>query len=383
MIEAVNFDIASHLVLPAIGFLLFFALLNWRFSVILGMTILALALIFDLNAALTIFVGYSVLVLFFKPGTALIMGIALLVPSFFIGLDLVLLTFLLVSAIVFLLLVLALSDGQNAIRTGLRDALDSLLAVTLTIFSTFVNRIELIGTLSSPRHVFEFIYSLYPGAQFTKKLRGDFVEIGTNYVKDGTVKIEKSPDVLAKEAREAYDNAGQLLSDGETNIALALVITSFLPFLPNSISPPTWLTPPTWTGAILSTVLLITVGLRQAALDVVLYQDVTNSESQPRLAAISAWNQYMSNGAKILKMLAQFKAIKSISPTASRYYLEWAFRNSVTEGNADTFGLISQWRELMCFAVADRRGITPKEASKQLSFNNVVIENDNSETESN
>lgn len=239
-----------------------------------------------------------------------------------------------------------------------------------------MNRIELIGTLSSPRRGFESIYSLYPGSQFTQELREDFVDIGTEYVRKGAVEIEKSSDSLAKEAREAYNDAGQLLSDGETNIALALVVISLLPFLPENLSPPAWLTPPTWTGAALSITLLIAVGLRQAALDVVLYRDVTNDEDRERLAAISAWNQYMSNGAKILKVVAQFRAIRSISPTASNYYLEWAFKESVSGDGADTFSLISQWKELMCFAIADRREISVREAAKELPFRIEKFEED-------
>jgi hypothetical protein len=373
----------SPLFLPAIGFLLFFTLLNWRFSAILGVITSLIAFIFGPTTALAIFVGYSVLVLFFEPGTAIVLGATILVPSYFIGLESALLILFSILTLIFILLVFALSDGQKSIRKGFHDAVDALFAVLLTLFSTFVKRIELIGTLSSPRRGFESIYSWYPGLRFTRELREDFVEIGTEYVREGTVDIEKSPDVLAEEAREAYDNAGQLLSDGETNIALALVVVSFLPFLPNSLSPPAWLTPPTWTGAALSMTLLIAVGLRQAALDVVLYQDVTKSEGRERLAAISAWNQYMSNGAKILKVLAQFRAIKSISPTASSYYLEWAFRESVTGDGADTFGLISQWKELMCFAVADRQEISPREASKELPFSIEKFEEDCTEAEPN
>lgn len=371
------------LFLTAIGFLVFFTLLNWRLSAILGVITSLIAFIFGPTTALTIFVGYSVLVLFFKPGTAIILGAAILMPSYFVGLDATLLILLLSLVLIFILLVFALSDGQKSIRTGFDDALDTLFALLLTVFSTFVNRIELIGTLSSPRRGFQSIYSWYPGSQFTKELREDFVEIGTENVREGTIEIEKSPDVLAKEAREAYDNAGQLLSDGETNIALALVVVSFLPFLPNNLSPPAWLTPPTWTGAVLSVTLLIAVGLRQAALDVVLYQDVTEDESRERLAAISAWNQYMSNGAKILKVLAQFRAVKSISPTASNYYLNWAFRESITGDGADTLGLISQWRELMCFTIADRQEISLREASKQLPFSIKKFEEDYAEAESN
>lgn len=373
----------SPLFLPAIGFLLFFTLLNWRFSAILGVITSVIAFVFGPTTALTIFVGYSVLVLFFEPGTAIVLGAGILVPSYFIGLESALLILFSILTFIFILLVFALSDGQRSIRKGFGDAVDALFAVLLTLFSTFVNRIELIGTLSSPRRGFESIYSWYPGSQFTRELREGFVEIGTEYAREGTIEIEKSSDVLAKEAREAYNNAGQFLSDGETNIAVALVVVSFLPFLPNILSPPVWLTPPTWTGAVLSTTLLIAVGLRQAALDVVLYQDVTVSEGQERLAAISAWNQYMSNGAKILKVLAQFRAIKTISPTASSYYLKWVFRESITGDGADTFGLISQWKELMCFAIADRQEISPNEASKELPFSIEKFEDDGTKTESN
>ncbi|MFB6197556.1 MAG: hypothetical protein ABEI52_04715, partial [Halobacteriaceae archaeon] len=97
------------------------------------------------------------------------------------------------------------------------------------------------------------------------------MERGASYVRKDTVDVEKSPEKLAREVRVAHDNAGQFLSDGEANIALILAIISLFPFLPESLSPPIWLTPPEWAGAILSVTILFAVGLRDAAIDAVLY----------------------------------------------------------------------------------------------------------------
>jgi len=122
------------LFLPAIGFLLFFALLNWRFSAVLGVITSFLAFVFGPTTALTILVGYCILVLFFEPGTAIILGVVILIPSYFVGLETTLLIIFSALSLIFILLVFALSDGQRSIRTGFDDALDSLFAVVLTIF---------------------------------------------------------------------------------------------------------------------------------------------------------------------------------------------------------------------------------------------------------
>jgi hypothetical protein len=357
----------TSLNVAAIGLFLLFVVFNWRFSIILAALLAALAYAIGLQSTLLIFVGFGVLTLFLKPGIALlILSISLALGSV-VGLEMAIGLLLLISGLLFVMVTLALSDGPG-IRIGFKDSLTILSVGLSSVFSTFVNRIELIGTLPSPRLGFQSFFSLYPGLTFTKELREEFVETASEYVRTGEVEVEKSPEVLAREVQQAYNNSGQFLSDGEGNLALVLALISILPVLPGVVSPPVWMLPPAWVGVAISLALLVAVGLRQAALEVVLYQEAVESDGRERLAAMRDWNRYMSNGAKIVQSLAMFKAIDRISPTATQFYLEWVFNKSITGGGVDAVDLVGQWKVLMCLVIADRQDITPEEAGQQLPF---------------
>lgn len=357
----------TSLNVAAIGVFLLFVVFNWRLSIVPAVLLAALSYVIGLQSALLIFIGFGILILFLEPGTALLLLSITLAIGSIVGLEMAIVLLLLISGVLFLLLVLALSDGPG-IRTGFKDSLTILSVGVSSVFSTFVNRIEVIGTLPSPRLGFKSLFSLYPGLTFTRQLRDEFVEIASEYVRSGEVEVEESPETLAREVQQAYNDAGQFLSDGEGNLALVLALISILPILPDVVSPPVWMLPPAWLGVAVSLSLLVAVGLRQAALDVVLYQEAVESDGKERLVAMRDWNRYMSNGAKIVQSLAMFNAIDSISATASQFYLEWVFDESVTEDGIDAFDLLEQWKVLMCLVIADRQNITPKEASQQLSF---------------
>lgn len=368
-------SVITSLNAAAIGLFLFFVVLNWRFSILLAVLLAAITYVIGLQSALLIFVGFGILILFLEPGIALLLLSITIAIDSVVGLKMAIVLLLLILCLLFLLLILALSDGPG-VRTGFKDSLTILSVGVSSALSTFVNRIEWIGTLPSPRLGFKSLFSLYPGLTFTRQLRKEFVEIMEGYVKSGEIDVEKSPETLAREVREAYDNAGQLLSDGEGNLALVLAVISIIPFLPEAVSPPDWILPPEWSGAVLSITLLVAVGLRQAALDVVLFQDAAESEGKARLAAMSGWNHHMSNGAKIVQSLAIFKAVDSISPRAFQYYIEWVIEESLTEEGVDTFDVLRQWKVLMCLVIADRRDITPTEASQQLPFSTTFGESE-------
>lgn len=357
----------TFLDVAAVGLFLLFVLFNWRLSIVLAVLLAALAYMIGSQSALLIFVVFGILMIFLEPGIALLLLSIILPIGAVVGLKMAIILLLLISGFLFLVLILALSDGPG-IRTGFKDSLTILSVGVSSALSTFVNRIEWIGTLPSPRLGFKSLFSQYPGLTFTRQLREEFVETMEGYVKSGDIDVEKSPETLAREVREGYDNAGQLLSNGEGNLALVLAVISIVPFLPELVSPPDWILPPEWSGAALSIALLVAVGLRQTALDVVLYQDAAESEGKARLAAMNGWNRYMSNGAKIVQSLAIFKAVDSISPSAFQYYIEWVIKESLTEEGVDTFDVLRQWKVLMCLVIADRREITPTKASQQLSF---------------
>ena len=365
----------TSLNIAAIGVFLMLTLFNWRFSIVLGVILAALSYVIGLQSALLVFVAFGILILFVEAGIALLLLTITLVLGSIVGLEGAILLLLIILGILFLLLIIALSDGPG-IRIGIKDSLTILSIGVSSAFSTFVSRIELIGRLPSPRLGFRFFFSLYPGLTFTRQLRDEFVETASEYVKRGEVKVEESPETLAREVQQGYNDAGRFLSDGEGNLAIILALISILPILPDEISPPVWMLPPAWLGVVISLSLLVAVGLRQAALDVVLYEEAVESDGKERLVAMRDWNRYMSNGAKIVQSLAMFKTIDSISPTASQFYLEWVFDESVTGNGVDAFDLIDQWKVLMCFVVADRQDITPKEASQQLPLSTGLEESE-------
>ncbi|MBB6645039.1 hypothetical protein [Halobellus ruber] len=353
--------------------LLFLLIVNWRVAVVSAGLVAILAYFIGTHSALILFVGYGVLLLFIEAGTALLVGLALVGLSSLVGLRLAIVVIISIAVLLSFLLILSLSKGQKSKTGGITDFGIILLSGLLSGVSTFTSRIEAVGTFPSPRRLFKKLFSWFPGEDFTRNAREDFVERGASYVREGAVDVDKSPERLAQEVRVAHNNAGELLSDGEANIALLLAVFSLFPFLPENLSPPLWLTPPEWAGVVLSVTILVGVSLRDAALDAVLYYDVSASEGEERLLVMSDWNQYLSNGSKVLRAIALLRGISAISTTAYDHYLDWVLEESVKGDGASTIGLVSQWRELTCFVIADRREISPSKASQQL-FNEDVFE---------
>ena len=252
---------SSFLNVAAFGLFVFFVVFNWRLSIVLSILFGVLAYTIGFQTALLIFVGFGVLILFLEPGIALLLTSFTLGLGSLVGLRMAIVILFLLLVVLFTLLVLALSDGPG-IRVGFRDSL-ALLSVGLSSgLSTFVNRIELIGTLPSPQLFFKSLFSRYPGLEFTRQFRETFVETMTEYAEDGEIEVEESQETLAHEVREAYDCAGQLLSNGEGNLALILVIISILPFLREMISQPVWMLPPKAFRAALSIAFRIAVRRR-------------------------------------------------------------------------------------------------------------------------
>ncbi|MFD1601046.1 hypothetical protein [Halobellus rarus] len=360
--------------------LLFLLIVNWKFAIVSASFVAIFAYFLGPQSALILLVGYGALLLFIEAGTALFVGIVLIGLSSLVGLRLAITILVFVAVLLSFLLVLGLSEGQKSQTKGITDFGILLLSGLLSSVSTFVSRIEAVGTLPSPRQLFKKVFSWFPGADFTREVREDFVQRGASYVRKGTVDVNKSPERLANEVRAAHNNAGQLLSDGEANIALLLAIISLFPFLPENLSPPLWLTPPEWAGIVLSVTILFGVSFRDAALDAVLYHDVSASEGQERLVVMSDWNQYLSNGSKVLRAIALLRGMRAISTTAYDHYLDWVLGESVKGDGASTIGLVSQWRELACFVRADRQEISPSKASKQLFSEDIFEESSNTET---
>lgn len=346
-------------------------IVNWRFAVVSAGIVAIIGYVTGIQTALILFVGYGSLLLVIEAGTALIIGLVLTGLYSLVGLKYTITVIGLVIAALSISMLIALSGGQTSRSTAIKDFGTVILAGLLSGVSTFVSRIEAVGTIPSSRQFFKKGFSYFPGEKFTKNTREDFVNRGAQYIQEDTLEVQNSQQTLVQDIRVAHNNAGQFLSDGESNIALALAVISFVPFIPENVARLFWFTTPEWVGAVLSMAILIAVGLRHAALDVVLYHDVTADEDQERLVMMAEWNQYLSNGAKVLRAIALFRAIKAISTTAYDHYLDWVLEESIKRDGVDSIGLLSQWRELMCFVTADRRDISPAEASKQLFGENI------------
>lgn len=351
--------------------ILFMLIANWRFAVVSAVIVAVIGYTIGIQTALIIFVGYGSLLLVIEAGTALIIGLVLTGLYSLVGLEYTIIIISLTITILSMLIFIALSEGQTSRSTAIRDFGTILLAGLLSGVSTFVSRIEAVGTIPSSRQFFKRGFSYFPGENFTKETREDFVNRGAQYIQEDALNVQKSKEKLVQDIQVAHNNSGQFLSDGESNIALALAVISFIPFITENVIRSFWFTSPEWVGAVLSVAILTAVSLRHATLDVVLYHDVTANEDQEKLVMMSEWNQYLSNGAKVLRAITLFRAIKAISTTAYDHYLDWVLEESIKRDGVDSMGLLSQWRELMCFVTADRRDISPAEASKQLFSENI------------
>lgn len=353
------------------GFIFIVGVLNWKAALFLSAITSILILVVGWSTALLLVSGFGLLLLTFNRNSALILGATILTISHFTNVATAVSLLILVVVVVILLLAIILSVGLNSIQGGLMRASTFALALIVGRFSILVKRIELLGAAFPVSKIFSGGFSIYPGSNFVKSFRADFVSRGSHFVREGIAEVDKTPNELAKETRRAYDNSGRLLSEGEATLAFVLLVISILSHLPNGLSPPQWVTPPDWLGTMLSIFLLLAVGLRTAALDEIMYQDVTKENDFSELAAMHAWNLHMSNGTQILKTLLEFKAIATISPKASDFYLDWALGESFEGDGVSTLGLISQTDKLMALAWSDILGESPEESSQRIFGKNV------------
>lgn len=234
------------------------------------------------------------------------------------------------------------------------------------VISKFATAIRKLGSVISFMSWVKAILGLYPGKNFIENRREDVVQRGIKHHERGDVEIEDSPETLARKTRQAYDNAGRRLSNGEAVLGLTLAGVTLLPSNSSTI-PYSELLSSSAVGACLSVALVLVVTLRLSALDMVLVHDPPETEEIARLAVYQDWNKTMSNGAEVVKALLMFRAMRSINDSAYNFYLDWVFERNINGEGAGTIELILELRRPMfVFHIAEREGITPSEASHEL-----------------
>ena len=194
--------------------------------------------------------------------------------------------------------------------------------------SKFATAIRKLGTIVSLMAWVKAVLGLYPGKDFIKNRREDIVQRGVQYHERGEIEIEDSPEILARDTRQAYDEAGRRLSNGEAVLGLTLTGVTLLPSNSPTVPYSELLSSPA-VGASLSVALVLVVTLRLSALDMVLVRDPADSEGLARLAVYRDWNRTMSTGAEVVKALLMFRVIRSINDSAYDFYLDWAFEKDI------------------------------------------------------
>jgi len=96
--------------------------------------------------------------------------------------------------------------------------------------SKFATAIRKLGTLIPFVTWVKAVLGLYFGKDFIKTRREDIVQRGVEYHERGEIEIEDSPETLARDTRQAYDEAGRRLSNGEATLGLMLAGVTLLPY---------------------------------------------------------------------------------------------------------------------------------------------------------
>lgn len=232
--------------------------------------------------------------------------------------------------------------------------------------SKFATAIRKLGTIISFMAWVKAVLGLYPGKDFIKNRREDVVQRGIKYHERGEVEIEDSPETLARDTRQAYDEAGRRLSNGEAVLGLTLTGVTLLPSNSPTVPYSELLSSPA-VGASLSVALVLVVTLRLSALDMVLVRDPGDSEELARLAVYRDWNRTMSSGAEVVKVLLMFRVMRSINDSAYDFYLDWVLEKGINGEGAGRIELLLELRRPMfAFHIAEREGISPSEASREL-----------------
>ena len=232
--------------------------------------------------------------------------------------------------------------------------------------SKFATAIRRLGSIISFMSWIKAILGLYPGKDFVKNRREDVVQRGIKFHERGDFEIEDSPEILARETRQAYDDAGRRLSNGEAVLGIMLATVTLLPSNSQTV-PYSTLLSSSAVGASLSVALVLVVTLRLSALDMVLVRDPADSEELARLAVYRDWNKTMSNGVEVVKTLLMFRVMRSINDSAYDFYLDWVFEREINGEGAGTIELLLELRRPMfAFHIAEREGISPSEASHEI-----------------
>ncbi|WP_135304522.1 hypothetical protein [Haloarcula amylovorans] len=184
-----------------VGFILLLTLMNWKLAVFFTIPTLLLVYFVGASITLTIVSSFIGLLVFFKLPTTLLLGSVLLLLSWLIGLEAALGIVAVLLLGLLIILTIAFISFRDSYYVGLRDTGTIVLGGILRVFSNLINRIELIGTLSSPNELIEAVFSHYPGTKFAEERRDDFVKRGTEYVHEGLVDVDKSAKELAQDTR--------------------------------------------------------------------------------------------------------------------------------------------------------------------------------------
>ena len=240
--------------------------------------------------------------------------------------------------------------------------------------SKFATAIRRLGSILSFMSWIKAVLGFYPGRQFIEKRREDIIQRGVEHHNRGNIEINESPEKLAREARQEYDNAGRRLSNGEAILGIALAGVLLLPSNAPRI-PFAEMLNSQIIGGVLSVSLVLVVTLRLSVLDMVLIRDPSVEEDIARLAGYREWNRTMSSGAEVVTSFLMFRAMHGINDSTYNFYLDWVFEKNVNGEGAGLIELVYElWRPIFAFHVAARDGMTPTEASHEIFGWNVFSE---------
>lgn len=310
----------------------------------------------------------------------LLFGLGLLLASIFFGIFPVLLVlagnwvletvgiavFVACVGIAILIFYAALVWFRGSLWKALVDLLEFGLVAVGWVVSKFATAIRRLGAIVSFMSWVKGTLGLYPGRRFIENRREGIVERGIKHVERGDVEITDSREILVQETREAYDEAGRQLSNGEAVLGLSLAGVTLLP--PDSpLVPYSELLSSPAVGAGLSIALVFVVAIRLSALDLVLARDPDPTANKARLAVYRDWNQAIAGGTDVVKVFLMFRVMHGISDSAYEFYIDWVFERDINGEGAGKVELIRELpRPVFAFYLAERDDMPPSEASQEM-----------------
>jgi len=227
------------------------------------------------------------------------------------------------GTVVFTLILLTVS--LYSIRKSVPRTLLDLFALPLIslawAISILAGVIRYTGMVFRFTALYQLLFDFYPGSGFAHDRREEFIERGISHIDRGIVEVERTPDELTTEIRALYNDSGRQLSDGEAFFGFSLAVVGYFSLGPE----------PTTTA--LSLGLALAAATRVTALDTIMFADPDSDEDPKRLRMMLAWNQAMSNGAKIVSALAIFRFIRSVDVRLYEFYLDHTFDRTL-EGDS-------------------------------------------------